>query len=102
MSIKYDALKNPLDDTKIKSMGKKESQEEIQANRTSQWDYHDSTELIEERSDNWLNDDRFFNHDDEDDLLLGRGDDYCERNSDDFREDEDFEDYLDEEDLAEI
>lgn len=75
-------------------MGKKESQDEIQAARTSQWDYHDSTELIEERSENWLNDDRFFNHDDENDLLLGRGDDYCERNSDDYREDEDFEDYL--------
>ena len=82
-------------DTKIESMGKKESQDEIQVARTSQWDYHDSTELIEERSENWLNDDRFFNHDDEDDLLLGRGDDYSERNSDDFREDEDFEDYLD-------
>jgi hypothetical protein len=95
MSTKLKALKNVAAQSKILGMGKNKSQAEIQADRTSQWDRHDSTELIEERSDNWLNDDRFFNHDDEDDLLLGRGDDYCERNSDDFRDDEDFEDCLD-------
>lgn len=95
MSTLLDVLNFRNQRSKIIGMGKNESQAEIQADRTSQWDRHDSTELIEERSDNWLNDDRFFNHDDEDDLLLGRGDDYSERNSDDFREDDDFEDYLD-------
>lgn len=53
--------------------------QDIQADRTSQWDYHDSTELIEERGANWLNDAQFSDYENDDDSLFGRGDDYYER-----------------------
>lgn len=57
---------------------------------------HDSTELIVERGDNWLNDVRFqeLDYSDDDDSLYARGDDYRERSLEEQSKDEDFEDYI--------
>ena len=76
-------------------MGKNESQAEIQADRTSQWDRHDSTDLIEERSENWLNDERFLDYEDDDETVFARGDDYFERNQEnaELEEDAEIEDF---------
>ena len=75
---------------------KKSFEEKVQEIRTEEWDMHDSTELIVERGDNWLNDVRFqeLDYSDDDDSLYARGDDYCERSLEEQSKDEDFEDYI--------
>ena len=63
----------------------------IQAERTNEWDRHDSTDLIEERSDNWLNDERFLDYDDDDESVFARGDDYYERSQEESDREENAE-----------
>jgi len=80
------------------NQGKKEPKEQIQSVRTNEWDRHDSTDLIEERSENWLNDDRFLDYEEEDESVFGRGDDYFERSQEESDREEDLtiEDYTEE------
>jgi len=77
---------------------KKLSDKKVQEIRTEEWDMHDSTELIVERGDNWLNDERFqdLDYSDDDEMQFCRGDDYCERNIEKQNEDkdEDIEDFV--------
>ena len=74
---------------------KNQDEDKIQAERTNEWDRHDSTDLIEERSENWLNDERFLDYEDDDESLFGRGDDYFERNQEnaELEEDAEIEDF---------
>ena len=74
---------------------KNQDEAKIQAERTSEWDRHDSTDLIEERSENWLNDERFLDYEDDDETVFGRGDDYFERNQGnaELEEDAEIEDF---------
>lgn len=69
----------------------------IQDERTSEWDRHDSTDLIEERSENWLNDERFLDYEDDDETVFARGDDYFERNQEEVDREENakIEDFTD-------
>lgn len=75
---------------------KKLSDKKVQEIRTEEWNRHDSTELIVERGDNWLNDERFqdLDYSDDDETLLCRGDDYRERSLEDQDEDKDIEDFV--------
>lgn len=77
---------------------KNQDEDKIQAERTNEWDRHDSTDLIEERSENWLNDERFLDYEDDDESLFGRGDDYFERSQEEAElgEDAAIEDYQEE------
>lgn len=74
---------------------KNQDEAKIQAERTSEWDRHDSTDLIEERSENWLNDERFLDYEDDDETVFARGDDYFERNQEsaELEEDAEIEDF---------
>ena len=74
---------------------KNQDEDKIQAERTSEWDRHDSTDLIEERSENWLNDERFLDYEDDDETVFARGDDYFERNQEnaELEEDAEIEDF---------
>lgn len=63
----------------------------IQAERTNAWDRHDSTDLIEERSENWLNDERFLDYEDDDESVFARGDDYFERSQEENEREEEAE-----------
>ena len=71
-------------------MTKKDDQA-IQAERTNEWDRHDSTDLIEERSENWLNDERFLDYSDDDESVFARGDDYYERSQEESDREEEAE-----------